>query len=89
LMNDAALLGPVMMQRENEILEGHEQSSRCYGGLNSCARRVEMSGEINRMRRACQGTTPLGSTSCGTCLCRMEWMDIGDQSPMNYSAQVF
>jgi hypothetical protein len=25
LMNDAALLSPVVMQRENEILEGHEQ----------------------------------------------------------------
>ena len=48
LMNDTALLGPVVMQRENEILEGHEQSSRCYGGLSSRARRIEMKGEINR-----------------------------------------
>jgi hypothetical protein len=24
LMNDTALLGPVAMQRENEVLEGHE-----------------------------------------------------------------
>ena len=29
LMNDAALLGPIVMQRENEILKGHERSSRC------------------------------------------------------------
>jgi hypothetical protein len=29
LMDDAALVGPVVMQRENEFLEGHEQSSRC------------------------------------------------------------
>ena len=48
LMNDAALPGPVVMQRENEILEGHEQSRRGYGGLNSRARRVEMSEETNR-----------------------------------------
>ena len=34
LMNNAALISPVLMQRENEILEGHEQSSRCYEGLN-------------------------------------------------------
>ena len=32
-MNDAALFGPVVVQRENEILEGHEQSRRGYGGL--------------------------------------------------------
>ena len=47
-MNDAALLGPVVMQRENKILEGHEQSSRGCGGLNSRDRRVEMNGEANR-----------------------------------------
>jgi hypothetical protein len=48
LMDDAALVGPVVMQRENEILEGHEQSSRCYGGLDSRTRCVEMSDKINR-----------------------------------------
>ena len=48
LMNDAALLGPVVMQCENEILEGHEQSSRCYGGLNFRGRRGEMREENNR-----------------------------------------
>jgi hypothetical protein len=48
LMDDAALASPVVMQRENEILEGHEQSSRCDEGLNSYARRVEMSREANR-----------------------------------------
>jgi hypothetical protein len=48
LMNDTALLGPVVMQRENEVLEGHEQSSRRYGGLNSRARRLEMNGKANR-----------------------------------------
>jgi hypothetical protein len=35
LMDNATLLSPVSMQRENEILEDHEQSSRCDGGLNS------------------------------------------------------
>jgi hypothetical protein len=48
LMNDAALVSPVSMQGENEILEGHEQSSRCCGGLNSYASGVEMRGEANR-----------------------------------------
>jgi hypothetical protein len=48
LMNDAALVGPVVMQREYEILEGHEQSSRQYGGLSFRARRVEMNGKANR-----------------------------------------
>jgi hypothetical protein len=48
LMDDAALVGPVVMQRENEILEGHEQSSRCDGSLSSYTRFVEMSREANR-----------------------------------------
>jgi len=48
LMDDTALLGPVLMQCENEILEGHEQSSRRYGGPSSRAGRVEMSGKANR-----------------------------------------
>ena len=48
LMDDAALVGPVVMQRENEILEGHEQSSRGCGGLNFRARDYEMTGENNR-----------------------------------------
>ena len=42
------MLSPVLMQRENEILEGHEQSSRQYGGLSFRARRVEMNGKANR-----------------------------------------
>ena len=47
-MNDAALLGPVVMQRENDFLEGHEQSSRGCGGLNSRDKRLEMNRETNR-----------------------------------------
>ncbi len=48
LMNDATLFCPVVMQREDEILEGHEQSRRREGGLNSRAGRGEMSGKTNR-----------------------------------------
>ncbi len=48
LMDDATLLGPISMQCENEILEGHEQSSRCDEGLKYYARRVEMRREANR-----------------------------------------
>ena len=48
LVQNAALLGPVLMQCENKILEGHEQSSRRYGGLSSRARCVEMNGNANR-----------------------------------------
>lgn len=39
LMNHAALLGPEVVQREDEILEGHEQFRRPDGGLNSRAPR--------------------------------------------------
>ena len=48
LVQDAALVYPVLMQCENEILEGHEQSSRRYGGLSFRARRVEMNGKVSR-----------------------------------------
>jgi len=48
LMNHAALLGPEVMQREDEILESHEQFRRPDGGLHSRARRGEMSGKTNR-----------------------------------------
>src|SRR5262249_6074869 len=48
LVQDTALLGPVLMQCENEILEGHEQSSRRNSGLSSRARGVEMNGKANR-----------------------------------------
>ena len=48
LVQDAALVYPVLMQCENEILEGHEQSSRRNSGLGSRARGVEMNGKANR-----------------------------------------
>ena len=88
LMNDAALLGPVVMQRENEILEGHEQSSRCDGGLNSRGRHVEMSGEINRNVQSLSRHNPSRIKELQRVV-STEWMDVGDQSPMNYSAQIF
>jgi hypothetical protein len=88
LMNDTALLGPVVMQRENEILEDHEQSSRGYGGLNSRARRVEMSGETNRNAQSLSRNNPSRINKLHTrCLYRM--YGCWDQSPMSYSAQVF
>jgi hypothetical protein len=34
LMKDAALLGPVLMQRENEILEGHNRPCEVMKLLN-------------------------------------------------------
>jgi hypothetical protein len=48
-MDDATLLSPIVMQCEDEILEGHEQSSGLDGGLkSSSAGFVEMKGEISR-----------------------------------------
>jgi hypothetical protein len=64
LMNDATLISPVSMQCENEVLEGHEQSSRGYGGLNSRANAVKRTEKLTGIRGACQGATPLGSRSC-------------------------
>jgi hypothetical protein len=79
-MDDAALLGPVMMQRENEILEGHEQSSRGYGGLNSRARPVEMSGETSRNSRNLSRRNPSRIKELQHVASR-EWVDAGDQTP--------
>jgi hypothetical protein len=88
LMNDTALLGPVVMQRENEILEGHEQSSRGYGGLDSRARRVEMSGETNRNAQSLSRHNPSRIKELQQVVSG-EWMGVGDQSPMNNPAQIF
>jgi len=82
------LLGPVVMQRENEILEGHEQSSRGYGGLNSRARRVEMSGETNRNAQSLSRNNPSRIKELQQVV-SAEWMGVGDQSPMKYPAQIF
>jgi hypothetical protein len=88
LMNDAALLGPVVMQRENEILEGHEQSSRCYGGLSSRARRIEMKGEINRNAQSLSRHNPSRIKELQHVV-STDWMGVASQNPMNYSAQIF
>jgi hypothetical protein len=88
LMNDAAFLGPVVMQCENEILKGHEQSSRCYGGLNSRARRVEMRGETNRNAQSLSRHNPSRINKLRHVI-STEWMGVGDQSPMNYSPHIF
>jgi hypothetical protein len=88
LMKDAALVGPVVMQRENEILEGHEQSSRGYGGLNYRARRVEMTVETNRNAQSLSRHNPSRIKELQHVI-STEWMDVGEQSLMNYSAQIF
>ena len=88
LMDDAALVGPVVMQRENEILEGHEQSSRGCGGLNSRARRVEMTGENNRNAPNLSRRNPSRIKELQHVV-STEWMDVVEQSPMNYSAHIF
>jgi hypothetical protein len=88
LMDDAALLGPVVMQREDEILEGHEQSSRGCGGLNFLARHIEMSKETNRNTESLSRHNPsrinklqhLVSTEC---------MGVEEQIPLNHSAQIY
>jgi hypothetical protein len=86
-MNDAALLGPVSMQRENEILEGHEQSSHGYGGLNSRARRIEMRREINRNAQSLSRNNPSRINELQQVV-SAEWLGVGDQSPLNYPAQI-
>lgn len=58
LMNDTTLLSPISMQGQNEILEGHEQSSRGYGSQNSRANRVEMREERNRNSRTLSRRNP-------------------------------
>ena len=88
LMDDAALVGPVVMQRENEILEGHEQSSRGYGGLNSRVRRIEMSGETNRNAQSLSRHNPSRIKELQHVI-STEWMGVEDQSPINNSAQIF
>ena len=88
LMDDAALVGPVVMQRENEILEGHEQSRRGCGGLNSRARRFEMTGENNRNAQNLSRRNPSRIKELQHVV-STEWMDVVDQSPMNNSAQIF
>ena len=88
LMNDAALVGPVVMQREDEILEGHEQSSRCYGGLDSRTRCVEMSDKINRNAQSLSRRNPSRIKELQHVV-STEWMEVGEQSPMHHSAQNF
>jgi hypothetical protein len=46
------------MQGQNEVLEGHEESSRDYGGPNSRANRVEASGERNRNSQSLSRRNP-------------------------------
>jgi hypothetical protein len=87
LMNDAALLGPVVMQCENEILEGHEQSSRGCGGLNSRDRQVEMNGEANRNAQDLSRNNPSRIKE----LQRVTPMEIDGHcgsNPLKYSAQI-
>ena len=88
LMDNAALVGPVVMQRENEILEGHEQSSRGYGGLNSRARRVEMSGETNRNAPNLSRRNPSRIKELQHVV-SAKWMDVAGLSPVKYSAHIF
>ena len=88
LMDDTALLSPVLMQCENEILEGHEQSSRGYGGLIARARRVEMRGEANRNAQSLSRHNPSRIKELQHVV-STEWMDVGNQRPMNNSAQIF
>src|SRR5262245_5394024 len=58
LMNDTALVGPVMIQRENEILEGHEQSSRGYGGQNSRPSRMLSKSPFSPSQSRLAGARP-------------------------------
>ena len=87
-MNDAALLGPIVMQRENEILEGHEQSSRGYGGRNSRDRRVEMNGEANRNLQNLSRNNPSRIKQLQHVVSREMDGHCGSDS-MNYFAHIF
>jgi hypothetical protein len=58
LMNNATLVCPVSMQCENEILEGHEQSSRCYEGLRSYVGRAETRRETIRNSQSLSRNNP-------------------------------
>ena len=86
-MNDTALLGPVVMQCENEILEGHEQSSRGCGGLNSRDRYVEMNGEANRNAQDLSRNNPSRIKELQR-IHTYKWMDAVDQTlrsiPLKY-----
>jgi hypothetical protein len=83
-MNDAALLGPVVMQCENEILEGHEQSRRGCGGLNSHDRRIETNGEANRNAQNLSRNNPSRIKE----LQRIASVEVG-QNPLKYASQIF
>ena len=88
LMDDAALVGPIVMQRKNEILEGHEQSSRGCGGLNFLARRIEMSKETNRNTESLSRHNPSRIKELQH-IVPTECMGIEEQTPINYSAQIY
>jgi hypothetical protein len=72
------------MQRENEILEGHEQSLRGYGGLNSRDRRAEMNEEANRNAQNLSRNNPSRIKE----LQRIASVEVG-QNPLKYASQIF
>ena len=88
LMDNAALVGPVVMQRENEILEGHEQSSRGCGGQNFRARRYEMTAENNRNIQRLSMHNPSRIKELQHVFSTV-WMDVAGLSPVKYSAHIF
>jgi hypothetical protein len=56
LVDNAALLCPKVMQRENEILEGH---NRPYEVVEALGERPERGKKLTGRRGSCQATIPL------------------------------
>ena len=87
-MNYAALLGPEVVQSEDEILEGHEQFRRPDGGLHSRARRGEMSGKTNRNAQRLSRHNPSRIKELQRVI-SAEYLTVWDQRVLNHSDLFF
>ena len=77
LMNDAALPGPVVMQRENEILEGHEQPCEV---VKLMSQRLGAREETNRNPLSLSRNNPSRINKLQHVI-STGWMVVGNEAP--------